>query len=99
MSTLVQRKIAGKEEEAVSKDESKAAKPPVTADMGSEEEMEPLPSMPSGDDSLPQDTANVEVLNSALKDINPRWRNWIVRGIFTWLMIFMFGFIIFLGIN
>ena len=26
-----------------------------------------------------------------------RWRNWIIRGIFTWVMIFGFGFIIYLG--
>ncbi|XP_013792525.2 phosphatidate cytidylyltransferase, photoreceptor-specific-like, partial [Limulus polyphemus] len=26
-----------------------------------------------------------------------RWRNWVVRGIFTWVMIFGFGLIIWLG--
>ena len=26
-----------------------------------------------------------------------RWRNWVVRGIFTWVMIFGFSFVIYLG--
>jgi len=98
MSNLVQRRV-GKEPEIGSDkqatdDELKAKN---SADLGSEEEMEPLPSMPSGDETLPQDKANVEVLNSALKDLNPRWKNWVIRGIFTWIMIFIFGFIVYLG--
>jgi len=62
----------------------------------SEEEMEPLPSCPSGE-GLAQDSASVEVLDSALKDLNPRWRNWVVRGVFTCIMILGFTFTVYLG--
>lgn len=103
MSNLVQRKVAkeadalsGEKDSSDEKSESVSSAP--KAELGSEEEMEPLPSMPSGDE-IPQDTANVEVLNSALKDLNPRWKNWVIRGIFTWIMIFIFFFIIYLGIQ
>ena len=61
----------------------------------SEEEMEPLPSNPSGE-GLAQDKPD-EVFDGALKDINPRWRNWLVRFIFTNLMLGGFGFIVYLG--
>ncbi|CAH1793897.1 unnamed protein product [Owenia fusiformis] len=48
--------------------------------------------------SLPQDTGKTtDVLDSALKDLTPRWRNWIIRGIFSWVMILGFGFIIYMG--
>lgn len=66
------------------------------AELGSEEEMEPLPSVPSGE-SIPQDKADVEVLHAALKDLTPRWKNWTIRTIFTLIMISLFGFIIYLG--
>jgi phosphatidate cytidylyltransferase len=62
----------------------------------SEEEMEPLPSCPSGE-GIAQDTASVEVLDSALKDINPRWRNYIIRNIFGFFMITGFCFIVYQG--
>ncbi|XP_059170257.1 phosphatidate cytidylyltransferase, photoreceptor-specific-like [Physella acuta] len=38
-----------------------------------------------------------DVLDSALKDFSPRWRNWLIRGIFTWLMIFSFAILIYFG--
>ncbi|PVD37755.1 hypothetical protein C0Q70_00356 [Pomacea canaliculata] len=56
------------------------------------------PNLEAAGDQLPQSSdKTTEVLDSALKDINPRWRNWIIRGIFTWVMIFGFAFIIYLG--
>lgn len=102
MSTLVQRRVGGGENSNKEGVDVSAANEPKTqqaksADVGSEEEMEPLPSMPSGDDTLPQDKADVEVLNSALKDLTPRWKNWVIRGIFTWVMILIFGFIVHMG--
>ncbi|GIY24209.1 phosphatidate cytidylyltransferase, photoreceptor-specific [Caerostris extrusa] len=40
---------------------------------------------------LPQASdKTTEILDSALSTLPTRWRNWIVRGIFTWLMIFGF---------
>lgn len=52
----------------------------------SEEEMEPLPSVPSGE-TMPQDKGNIDALEGALQGVNSRWKNWIIRGIFTWIMI------------
>lgn len=47
---------------------------------------------------LPQASdKTTEILDSALSSLSTRWRNWIVRGIFTWLMIFGFFFLIWLG--
>jgi phosphatidate cytidylyltransferase len=63
----------------------------------SEEEMEPLPSCPSGENEIPQDKGNIDVLDSALKDLNPKIKNWIVRGIFGIIMISGFSFIIYMG--
>ncbi len=62
----------------------------------SEEEMEPLPSVPSGE-TIPQDSGTIEVLDSSLKKLNPKLRNWIVRGIFGMIMIFGFSFVVYLG--
>ncbi|OWF40078.1 phosphatidate cytidylyltransferase, photoreceptor-specific-like isoform X1 [Mizuhopecten yessoensis] len=48
--------------------------------------------------SLPQASDKTTgALDSALKDLSPRWRNWVVRGIFSWVMILGFGFMIYLG--
>ena len=102
MSNLVHRKVApgGTDEDefllAKSAAEMAADKKKLAEAGASEEEMEPLPSVPSGE-GIGQDSGNVEVLDSALKDLNPRWRNWVVRGIFTWIMILAFAFIVYLG--
>lgn len=37
------------------------------------------------------------LLESALSGLPPRWRNWAIRGIFTWVMIGGFGFLIWGG--
>ncbi|XP_071455450.1 phosphatidate cytidylyltransferase, photoreceptor-specific [Hetaerina americana] len=47
--------------------------------------------VPQGTDKTP------EVLDSALKGLDARWRNWVIRGIFTWLMIGGFCLIIYGG--
>lgn len=47
--------------------------------------------IPQGTDKTP------EVLDSALKGLSARWRNWIIRGIFTWLMIGLFCLLISAG--
>lgn len=105
MSNLYQRKVNTTEADSDSNnnqigtsedDTSKQKKQFEMNSNASEEEMEPLPSNPSGE-SMPQDTGNVEVLDSALKDLNPRWRNYMVRFLFTWIMIFGFGFVVYLG--
>ncbi|XP_026473574.1 phosphatidate cytidylyltransferase, photoreceptor-specific-like [Ctenocephalides felis] len=47
--------------------------------------------LPQGTDKTP------EVLDSALAGLSARWRNWVIRGIFTWLMIGGFCLIIYGG--
>lgn len=47
--------------------------------------------IPRGTDKMP------EVLDTALKGLSARWRNWIIRGIFTFLMIGAFCLIIYGG--
>ena len=36
-------------------------------------------------------------LDGALGNLPPRWKNWVIRGVFTWLMIGGFGLIIYGG--
>ena len=76
-----------------------AAKQPVRTkieELSQDEEMEPLPSVPSGE-TMPQDTGKIEALDSALKDFNPKWKNWITRLIFSIVMISGFCFTVYLG--
>lgn len=47
--------------------------------------------IPKGTDKSPP------VLGEVLKDVPDRWKNWIIRGIFTWLMIGGFCVIIYGG--
>jgi len=101
MSNLIQRKINTQENDLYDpnnnlKDGNNSKKQSEINNNISEEEMEPLPSNPSGE-SIPVDTGNVEVLDSALKDLNPKWRNYVVRFLFTWIMIGGFGFMVYLG--
>ncbi|XP_064632191.1 phosphatidate cytidylyltransferase, photoreceptor-specific-like isoform X2 [Lineus longissimus] len=49
------------------------------------------PNVGQGTDSTP------EVLEASLKGLPPRWRNYIIRGIFSWVMIGGFAFVIYLG--
>nr|CAD7256175.1 unnamed protein product [Timema shepardi] len=48
--------------------------------------------------TIPQGTdITSEVLDSALNGLSARWRNWFIRGIFTWLMIGGFCLLIYGG--
>ena len=46
-------------------------------------------------DQIGQDKDNK--LEQALGGLPPRWKNWVIRGVFTWLMIGGFGLIIYGG--
>uniref|UniRef100_T1JGW3 Phosphatidate cytidylyltransferase n=1 Tax=Strigamia maritima TaxID=126957 RepID=T1JGW3_STRMM len=47
---------------------------------------------------IPQGTdKTAEALDQALAGFSQRWKNWIIRGIFTWIMILIFGVIIWCG--
>ncbi|XGW30825.1 hypothetical protein V3C99_009634 [Haemonchus contortus] len=44
---------------------------------------------------IPQDTGSMgELVDSVLTPLPPRWRNWVVRGVFTIIMVSMFSFIV-----
>lgn len=59
----------------------------------------------SDTDALPQapvdlkqaSDATTDALDNAIKDLPPRWRNWIVRGLSSFILIFGFGMIIYMG--
>ncbi|KAK2163087.1 hypothetical protein NP493_1485g00037 [Ridgeia piscesae] len=74
--------------------------PPSSATPGGDgEDVEEISPPDFSDNAkLPQGSdKTTEAIDSALKDLPPKWRNWVIRGIFTWLMIFSFVFIIYLG--
>jgi len=69
---------------------------PEDAGSAAEEEVPGMPvsspdTIPIGNDKPP------EALDAALKNFTPRWRNWVIRGIYTWLMIFGFGAVVYCG--
>lgn len=73
-----------------------AAVPATTED----DDMEPLPSQPSGAHMIIEDS-NIQVamqyFERLLVGLDPRWRNWIIRGIFSWVMIFGFAKLVSMG--
>lgn len=66
-----------------------------------DDEMEPLPSQPSGKHIIGEEESLVkklmQVFDRALGDINPRWRNWIIRGIFSAIMLGGFAKLVAMG--
>ncbi|GFR62148.1 phosphatidate cytidylyltransferase [Elysia marginata] len=65
---------------------------PASASDSDEDDLPVKPSKPPAPPPQSSDS-----LDEALKDFSPRWRNWLIRGIFTWLMIFSFAVLIYLG--
>merc|ERR1712110_1090148 len=71
----------------------------VEEDKASESEAERIPQASDTDDSaktIGQDKPP-DALDQALSGLPPRWKNWVIRGIFTWLMIGGFVLIIYGG--
>lgn len=70
---------------------------PVTSE---DDEMEPLPAQPSGKHML-KDKSTMEIcvayLENHLQGLPPHWRNWVVRGIFSVIMISFFVNIVRMG--
>jgi len=66
-----------------------------------DDEMEPLPSQPSGARMLGEQSSSVknymQYLDRLLSVFSPRWRNWIVRGIFSLIMILSFAKLVSMG--
>ncbi|XP_072051260.1 phosphatidate cytidylyltransferase 2-like [Amphiura filiformis] len=63
-----------------------------TADGETKEKPAPLP-----DIQEPPIPAQKDVIPEVLKGLSPRWQNWIIRGVFTWAMIFGYAFLIYMG--
>lgn len=68
-----------------------------TEDNTDSDEMEPLPSSPSGESLLNRNESKIKFLDGVLNNLNPKWKNWIIRGIFGVIMISSFSFIVYLG--
>ncbi len=58
-----------------------------------------LPKLDRVAETIGQDkgSAGTSALEAALSALPPRWRNWVIRGIFTWVMIGGFALIIYGG--
>ena len=78
----------------------------VEEDKASESEAERIPQASDTDDRacINDDIAKTigqdkppDALDQALSGLPPRWKNWVIRGIFTWLMIGGFILIIYGG--
>ncbi|CAF0993257.1 unnamed protein product [Adineta ricciae] len=69
---------------------------PVTED----DDMEPLPSQPSGANMISEESVIqtfMQYFDRLLVGLDPRWRNWIIRGIFSWVMILGFAKLVSMG--
>ncbi|CAF1466528.1 unnamed protein product [Adineta ricciae] len=69
---------------------------PVTED----DDMEPLPSQPSGANMISEESVIqtfMQYFDRLLIGLDPRWRNWIIRGIFSWVMILGFAKLVSMG--
>jgi len=62
-----------------------------------EEDMVPGYEAPKSN-SIPQGSdKTTEFIDTALKDLTPRWRNWIIRGTLSWVMIIGFLLVVYMG--
>uniref|UniRef100_A0A1B6D4H4 phosphatidate cytidylyltransferase n=1 Tax=Clastoptera arizonana TaxID=38151 RepID=A0A1B6D4H4_9HEMI len=93
MSELRRRK-------SVSVDEQEAEKISSEVDSDNKEDVDSEDDKANQDLSqkIPQGTDNVpKLLGSLLNGLPDRWRNWVIRGVFTFLMIGIFGLVIYGG--
>ncbi|CAF0800922.1 unnamed protein product [Adineta steineri] len=75
---------------------AKGVAPPTTED----DDMEPLPSQPSGANMIIEESsiqALMQYFDGLLVGLDQRWRNWIIRGIFSWVMILGFAKLVSMG--
>ena len=90
MTELVHRKVDPSYQSSTSSN-------PVEKELD-DDDIEPIPCKPSGAGLYSTKTyQDDKILNSALKNLNPRWKNWTIRTIFTLLMLGGFIYIIYLG--
>jgi phosphatidate cytidylyltransferase len=78
----------------------KSEKPKAAPVTTEDDEMESLPSQPSGARVLGAKSSvqsYTTYLEGLLSGVNPRWRNWIIRGIFSFIMITVFAKLVSMG--
>ncbi|XP_059472735.1 phosphatidate cytidylyltransferase, photoreceptor-specific [Neocloeon triangulifer] len=98
MSDIRQRKPAESGEVSPVDDKTASAENSQKEDIDSEDDKGLDEKIDDLAKTIPQGSdKTAEALDSALQNLSPRWRNWVIRGIFTWLMIFGFCFLIYLG--
>ncbi|XP_076459806.1 phosphatidate cytidylyltransferase, photoreceptor-specific-like isoform X1 [Babylonia areolata] len=79
-------------------EQNRAKAPEGQVSESEEEDVIAEPNVESVRSQLPQATdKTTESLDTALKYLPPRWRNWVIRGIFTWVMLFAFALVIYIG--
>ncbi|XP_046665065.1 phosphatidate cytidylyltransferase, photoreceptor-specific isoform X1 [Homalodisca vitripennis] len=94
MADLRKRKGETEEEKSTEKLTASGTESDHREDVDSEDDkvsQDLSKTVPQGTDKVP------EVLDTALKGLSAKWRNWVIRGIFTWLMIGAFCLIIYGG--
>ena len=97
-SNLHQRNVVENKTPEISKAERLASAPaaPTTED----DDMEPLPSQPSGAHMVVEESsiqAVMQFFDGLLIGLDQRWRNWVIRGIFSWVMILGFAKLVSMG--
>nr|CAG4647837.1 EOG090X04NQ [Moina brachiata]SVE92961.1 EOG090X04NQ [Moina brachiata] len=93
------RKRSGKGTDLDTETENEAANQDsdINADIDSEDDksigkkIDLSSTIPTGTDKAP------EILDATLAGLSPRWRNWFIRGIFTWVMIGGFALLVYIG--
>jgi len=94
MADLRKRKVDTEEEKLIEKQTASGTESDHKDDVDSEDDKvasDLSKTVPQGTDKVP------EVLDTALKGLSAKWRNWVIRGIFTFLMIGAFCLIIYGG--
>ncbi|KAK4315651.1 hypothetical protein Pmani_013140 [Petrolisthes manimaculis] len=82
----------------VMENEDRGDQIPLGSEVESDDDRLPEQSIEQRTKTIPQGTdQEPSFLHTILSPLPPRWRNWVIRGIFTWLMIGLFCLIIYVG--
>ena len=95
---LHQRQVTTTATRLVQKETSRGAGAVTTED----DDMEPLPSQPSGANMINEQEPSplqsyMKSVEGLLSGLDPRWRNWVIRGIFSLIMMSAFAKLVSMG--
>ena len=103
-SDLHHRHVTSDIEQEKNANPGRLSKSQITAAAGAptteDDDMEPLPSQPSGANMIIEESTVqkcMQYFDRLLIGFDPRWRNWIIRGIFSWVMILGFAKLVSMG--